>query len=338
MLVAYLISPGNISLKPRKVPHPEKGELLIKVRTTLTCGTDLKAYERGHNLIPMPGPFGHEFSGVIAETGTGLRKFREGDAIMAVHSAPCLQCRYCMKGLYNLCENIMDTKVLGAFAEYVLLPSHIVKQNTYIKPADLSFQNAAMLEPLACIVHPYARIDLARIDNALIIGAGPIGLLHLLFLRSKGIQVSVTDLNARRVRSARDLGVQKAASPERIPSLLKTCTAGSGFDLVVECTGRPEVWERSVDLVRKGGTVILFGGCRSGTTVNFDAGRLHYDEIALLGSFHFTPADVRNAYNLLAKGILDVSPLITGEAKLGDIQSVFEKLKKGTGIKYAITP
>ena len=115
MLSAILKSPGTIELQDVAVPEPAEGELLVKVMSALTCGTDLKAYLRGHSLIPMPGPFGHEFSGEVAAVGKGVRRFRGGDHVMSVHSAPCLACAYCAKGLFNLCENLMSSKVLGAF-------------------------------------------------------------------------------------------------------------------------------------------------------------------------------------------------------------------------------
>lgn len=338
MLAAYLTRPGTIVIEEQRVPDPSRGEILVRVRSALTCGTDLKAYIRGHDLIPMPGPFGHEFSGIVAKTGPGIRKFREGDQIMAVHSAPCRACSYCKRGSYNLCENIMTTKVLGAFSEYILLPEHIVKQNVFQKPKELGFDEAAMLEPLACVVHPYELKRFSGIETALIIGAGPIGLLHLLLLKKNGVRVSVSDLSRKRLKTALNLGTDHAVGPDSIGSSMVKTTAGAGFDLVVECTGQPAVWERSVDFVRNGGTVVLFGGCKSGTTVSFDTGKLHYREITLLGSFHFTPSDVQKAYRLLAEGTLDVSPLITGKTTLRNIQSVFERLKKGAGIKYAINP
>src|SRR5512139_2388566 len=116
MLAAILTRPGEIELQETAIPEPREGELLIEVKSSLTCGTDLKAFVRGHSLIPMPGPFGHEFSGIVVDKGKGVSKFRVGDRVMAVHSAPCLRCSYCRKKLYNLCEALMTEKVLGAFS------------------------------------------------------------------------------------------------------------------------------------------------------------------------------------------------------------------------------
>ncbi len=288
-------------------------------------------------MIPMPGVFGHEFSGVVAEAGKGVRGFKEGDPVMSVHSAPCLKCRYCAKSLFNLCEDIMDSKVLGAFAEYILLPAHIVKQNLFHKPDGMPYEEAAFLEPLSCVVHSMADVAVRKGDRVLVIGAGPIGLLHLLLAKMKGAEVIITGFEEERLALAKSLGADRAVAPAELTSALREFTGGMGVDFAFECTGQVGVWEESVNHVRKGGVVILFGGCKSGTTATYDTYRLHYDEITLKGVFHFAPRDVKKAYTLLT-GTLDVSPLISGSYRLVELEIPFEKLSKGEGIKYAIIP
>ncbi|MDI6743875.1 MAG: zinc-binding dehydrogenase [Thermodesulfovibrionales bacterium] len=338
MKANILISPRKIEIHELKIPKPSRGEILVKIKSALTCGTDLKAFSRGHHVIPMPGVFGHEFSGIVAATGKGVKKFRKGDAIMAVHSAPCLKCRYCKKGLFNICENIMETKVLGAFAEYILLPEHIVKQNVFRKPKNLTFEEAAFLEPLSCVIHGMQGLNIKKGDRALIIGAGPIGLLHLLLLKNKGADVIISGFEKKRLALAKKLGAVSAVTPDDLESEVKNFTGGLGVDYVFECTGQPAVWQSAVYYVRRGGTVILFGGCKTGTTVTYDTSRLHYDEITLKGVFHFTPADVKEAFNLLKKRKIPVSKLISGKYLLNDTEKAFLKLMEGEGIKYAIIP
>jgi L-iditol 2-dehydrogenase len=349
LLANIIINPGRIELREIKTPRPSYGEILVKIKAALTCGTDLKAFSRGHPVIPMPGVFGHEFSGIVARVGKGVMKFKEGDELMAVHSAPCLECIYCRKGLYNLCKKIMDTKVLGAFAEYILLPPGIVGQNVFHKPKNITFEEAAFLEPLSCVVHGMERLDIKKGDCALVIGSGPIGLLHLLLLKEKGAKVTVIDKHNKKLATAKNLGADFAFrtdikySPSPAPRSLKggsykKITTGIGFDYIFECTGKPDVWKASINYVRRGGTVILFGGCKPGTKVTFDAGKLHYDEITLKGVFHFTPADVKKAYKMLCEGRINVSRLVSGSYPLNQIQKAFDKLAKGTGIKYAIIP
>ncbi|MEW6108878.1 MAG: zinc-binding dehydrogenase [Nitrospirota bacterium] len=338
MLSAFLISPGVIEIREAATPEPSEGELLIKVKASLTCGTDLKAYLRGHSLIPMPGPFGHEFSGIVAGKGRGVSKFKIGDSIAAVHSAPCLNCSYCKRNLFNLCENVMLTKILGAFSEYILLPKHIVRQNVYRKPENLSFKEAAFLEPLSCVVHGMEPLRINKKDVIFIIGAGPIGLLHLMLAKSKGAKVMITGLEEERLKIAKKLGADIVINHSLQEKSVRDFTGGIGADYVFECTGQPEIWEASVNYVRRGGTVILFGGCKAGTAVNFNAERLHYDEITLRGTFHFAPEDVKKALLLLKHKKIDVKKLISDTYSLQEISNVFAKMAKGIGIKYAVVP
>jgi L-iditol 2-dehydrogenase len=338
MKQAFLLQPGKIEIKEVPVPEPSEGEVVIKIQTALTCGTDLKAYARGHNLIPMPGPFGHEYSGTVYRAGHGIERFKEGDEVMGVHSAPCLECSYCKRGLYNLCENIMEKKALGAFAEYMFLPERVVRQNLFHKPPQTGFDTAALLEPLSCVVHPYGRLNMDSVETALVIGAGAIGLMHLAYLKIKGVKVVVTDFFDERLDLASEMGADFAVVPKAVGNIIESVTDGTGVDLVIECTGQQVAWEKAVSYVRRGGTVVLFGGCPSGTIVSYDAGRLHYDELNLTGAFHFTPDDVRHAYEIITGNKADLSKLISGEYALENIEKAFVLMKEGQGIKYAVRP
>jgi L-iditol 2-dehydrogenase len=338
VLSAILERPHTIKVREVLTPEPAEGELLVKVKAALTCGTDLKAYLRGHSLIPMPGPFGHEFSGVVAARGKGAGRVKVNDAVMSVHSAPCLSCAYCAKGLFNLCEDLMSSKVLGAFSEYILIPRHIVRQNVFKKPDSLGFQEAAFLEPLSCVVHSVESLNITSEDTVLIIGAGPIGLLHLMLLKHKGAKVMITGLEQERLETAGKLGADVVFHPSETAAQVRDFSHGMGVDYVFECTGQPAVWESSVDYVRRGGTVALFGGCKKDTNVTFSAERLHYDEITLKGIFHFTPQDVKKAFHLLKNNKIDVKQLITATCSLREVPSVFPLLAKGKGIKYVVVP
>jgi len=336
--VVYLNSPGILEIRDMPTPSPAEGEILLRIKAALTCGTDLKSFVRGHPMVPMPGMFGHEFAGIIETTGKGVRKFKPGDEVMSVHTAPCRKCSYCAKKLYNLCENIMSTKILGAFAEYILIPSHIVSQNVFIKHTQLTFEEAAFLEPLSCVIHGMSGLKIKKGDSVLIIGAGPIGLLHLLVAKQRGARVVITGLEHERLRTAARLGADGAIAPSMLSDSTRTFTNKTGFDFVFECTGQLAVWETAINYARRGGTVVLFGGCKQGTVVTYDTYRIHYDEITLKGVFHFTPHDVKSAYELLGSGAIDVKSLISGSYALDKIQEPFQKLSHGEGIKYSITP
>jgi len=337
----FLVEPGRMELREAPVPEPEDGEIVIKIEAAMTCGTDLKAFRRGHPKMPMPTPFGHEFSGIIADAGKSVNGYREGDPVMGVHTAPCGDCYYCRRELENLCAVTMDTMLLGAYAEYIKVPRRVAQINTFHKPDFLSFEEAAILEPLACVVHGMEPLQIRNDDTVLIVGSGAIGLMHILLARCKGAhKIIVAGKHWQRLKLAAELGADQVidATQQDTLEMVLELTRGYGANWVFECTGRPQVWEQTVSLVSKGGRVILFGGCPSGTTISFDSGRLHYDQISLTGTFHFTPRDVTKAYKLLIEKQIDVSKLISGKFPLTKLCDVFGLLLKGEGIKYAIRP
>lgn len=329
----FLEAPGQIALRETDVPEPGPGELLVRVKAATTCGTDLKAYRRGHPKIPMPGPFGHEYAGVVEAVGEGAA-FRPGEDVMGVHSAPCQRCFWCLRGQENLCDSIMETMVLGSFAEYLLIPERIARLNVFEKPASLPFVQASLLEPLASVAQGVLELQkmgvLPGVENALVIGPGAIGLMWLAALRAEGVsQVTVAGRNPERLAVAERMGA-RVEPASAIPPL------EPGYDLVVEATGQVAIWESSVDHARRGGTVVLFGGPPGGSRASFDTHRLHYDQIALLSPFHFGTAAVRLSHEWLTT--LDFSLLVTAERSLEEAEATFADLEAGRGIKYAFVP
>lgn len=340
MRSAILVEPKRIELRGVPMPHPQAGAIVVRVRAALTDGTDLKAYRRGHPQMPMPTPFGHEFSGDVAAAGEGVTKFFVGDQVMSVHSAPCRTCYWCRRGEEELCESVMATKILGAYAEYIEIPRHIVEQNCYRKPAELSYACAAFLEPLSCVVHS---LDFAKVpagSTVLVMGDGGFGLLHAALLARSGMRAILAGRREERLRLGRGFGAAETidARSEDVAQRVRDLTDGRGADALIECTGREEVWEAAPMMVRRGGVVSFFGGLPSTARVSFLAARMHYDEVRLVSPFHFTPRAVRRAYELLASRAIDPAPLVSGSVPLERIADVFERLDAGEGIKFAIQP
>jgi L-iditol 2-dehydrogenase len=341
MRVARLLAPGRIAVEDAPDPLPGPGEVVLAVRAALTCGTDLKAYRRGHPKMPMPTPFGHEYAGVVAAVGRGVSAFREGDAVMGVHTAPCGRCRLCQRDQENLCPQVMSRKLLGAYADRLLVPTHVVLRHLFPKPDALPFEEAAALEPLACVAHSVGRLGLAADDAVLVIGAGGFGLLHVATLRALGVErVLVSGRRPARLGLARDLGAALVldATRDDVATAVAEATGGRGADVVVECTGQASGWTEAIARVRVGGTVCLFGGLPAGEPFPLDAGRLHYDELRLVSPFHFTPADVRAARAWLSAGTVPLRPLLSGEVPLERVGAAFERMAAGEGIKYVVRP
>lgn len=337
MTFAKLDGPRVLSWHEKLLPALGPGEMLVRIRAALTCGTDLKTYRRGHPKLTF-GPFGHEASGDIESVGAGVTDFVPGDAVMWVQTAPCGACKACVAQHQNLCEHLFDDIALGAYGTHLRLPAKIVRQNLYRKPAHLSYIEAAFLEPLACVAHGWS--TLRRADAAqpmprtvAIIGSGTIGLLHLLYAVQAGVHATVSANSAHRLDLALRIGadgIVNAATPKT--------KADARFDAVIECAGTPESWQQAIALARPGGRVLFFGGLPSGTNVPLDSGRIHYDELTCLGAFHFTPADVREARDLLVGGAANVRPLVSGVEPLRALADVFERLDRREGFKYALVP
>lgn len=341
MRTQVLVRPGILELHDLPIPEPGAGEVVLRVRSALTCGTDVKALQRGHPKFPMPTPFGHEFAGEVVAVGDGVRSVRCGDAVMAAPTAPCRACYYCERKQENLCDSVMETMVLGAYAEYVKLPARVVDTNLFLKPPQLPFAVAALLEPLSCVMHGLESVPLRQDDSVVLIGAGAISLLHLLALRAMGVEeISVIGRSPQRAEHARRIGARTVLTGGLAGALaqVQDATAGRGADLVIECTGQPQVWEAAPGFARRGGSVVLFGGCAPGTEVRFDTQRLHYEQLRLMSPFHFTPRAVRRAYEMLNQADFNGGALITASYPLGDLPGALAAHERGEGVKFEIRP
>ena len=342
MRAGYLVAPRSIEVREEIVPQPEAGGVVVRIRVALTDGTDLKAFRRGHAQMPMPTRFGHEFSGDVAAIGAGVTAFEVGDAIMSVHSAPDGICYWCLRGEEELCPRVMETKILGAYAEFIAVPSHIVARNAFRKPAHVSYEAAAFLESVSCVVHALDMLAPKPNDVVAVIGDGGFGILHALVLKALSARPILVGRRESRMSLARSLGIDETldARAGDVPEAVRRRTGGRGADAVIESTGALDVWESAPSYVRRGGTVLLFGGLPGGTRVAFDAARLHYDEVRILSPFHFTPRAVRRAYELLTSGAIDVERLISERFELERLEEAFLTLDDGAGLnlKFAIYP
>jgi L-iditol 2-dehydrogenase len=337
--VAVLVSPKTIELREEAPPAAPAGGIVVRVRAALTDGTDLKTYRRGHPKMPMPTRFGHEFSGDVASVARGVTAFAPGDAVMCVHTAPCGACYWCENGQEELCEQLLSTMILGAYSDSIAVPARVVERNCFLKPAGVSYVEGAFLEPLACVVHSVELLALAPGSIVAVIGNGGFGILHALLLERRRVKALLFGRRPQRVALAHDLGLESIDAGESpIAQLIAERTGGRGADAVVECTGAIEMWERAPSFVRRGGRVSFFAGLPADARVSFDASRLHYDEVQLLAPFHFTPANVRGAYELIAAHALPITRLISDTYSLDRIADAFERLDTGDAMKLSIEP
>ena len=335
--------PQNIKYEDVMVKPPEDGEIVVKIISALTCGTDVKTYRRGHPVLikNIPSGFGHEFAGIVDKVGRGVTKFKSGDRVVCANSAPCGNCFYCRRGEYNLCENL--DLLNGAYAQYITVPARIVEKNTLILPENLSFDKAAFCEPLANVVHGVERTGIKEGDTVGIIGIGPIGLMFARLAKLKGARVIAAGRNPIKLKLADEFAhadeivdLKKYPNPEKI--FMNFTEENKGLDIAVECVGLPEIWERIFSFVRPGGTVHFFGGCKSGSTVTFDTTKMHYGDIRLMSVFHHTPEYFRKALDYIASGEVEVEKLITGTLVLKDVEFAMKEHIEGRAVKFLIKP
>ncbi|MEM3726488.1 MAG: zinc-binding dehydrogenase [Candidatus Bathyarchaeia archaeon] len=342
MKAAMLYGVKDLRIEDVEIPKVDAGEVLVKVKAATTCGTDLKIYQRGYveKVIKLPTIFGHEWAGEVVEVGEGLEWPKKGMRIRAGNSAACLRCIMCQKGKYNLCEDMVW--LWGAYAEYIKVPARMVLVNMQEIPSHVSYEEAAITEPLACVLHGVEEAHVKLGDTVAIIGAGPIGLLHLLTVKKMGVEKAIViDLVDERLNFAAKLGADEVinAGKADVVESVKKLTNGYGADVVIEAIGLPSTWEQAIKLARKGGTVLEFGGCPPGTEIKVNAETLHYGELTLLGAFHATPLHFRKALNLISSMTVDVRPLVTRRMKLSEIKEAFEVLATSKSeIKIAINP
>jgi L-iditol 2-dehydrogenase len=270
--------------------------VLVQVEVALTDGTDLKTYRRGHPLLltESPAPFGHEFCGIV-----------DGRRVVAANSAPCGACDGCTRGAQ--CRDL--SFLSGAYAEWLVVPERIASVNLHDVPRGLAPEIAAMVEPLACCLRGVARARIDAGDAVAILGAGPIGLMLAACVADAGGWPTIVGGREERRALVEEFGAEVGD--------------GRAADVVFEAAGTEQAWSDAVELVRPGGTVVMFGGLPRDARPSVDAYRLHYDELTLRGSFHHTPEAVRAALVFLASGAYPWERLVTHRVLLDDLPALF---------------
>lgn len=322
---------GKERIRVEDVPSRplQEGEVRIQIQAALTCGTDLKVFKRGYHarMIVPPAVFGHELAGVITEVSEGgAREWMTGERVVVANSAPCGECFYCRHRQENLCEDLLFLN--GAYAESIAVPVRLVTKNLLRLKAQTDFRDAALVEPLACVAQGAEDAQLSAGQSVLVVGAGPIGLMFTALARHLGCAVTVAGRRAARLETASKLGASQVIDISDCSDIISRIRqeAKGHFDAVIEAVGKPETWEASAQLVRKGGVANLFGGCGSGATITLDATLIHYSSLKLLASFHHTPRTIRRALELIEAGVVRAKDFVDGECPLSDLPKLFASM------------
>ncbi len=352
MRAAFLV--GQREYEVREIPTPTAPDdgVVLAVEACGVCGSDLRRWREGPpegqgSLAGVSGIIaGHEVAGTIVEVGSQVMEYRVGDHLAVAPDIHCGSCYYCRRGLYNLCDDLhflgISPGYPGGFAERLVLTREVLTLGiVHHIPQGLSSLHAALAEPMSSVLacHDKAGTDLD--DTVAVMGAGPIGCLHAVIAKRRGARVIISQRSEARLALARrfDPDVAIGLTGEAFVARVRELTGGRGADLVIVANGVASAQADAVQAVRKGGRVVLFGGLpKAAPMATFDANRIHYGDIELVGAFSYHPTMHALALDVLSRGLIPVDTLITHIYALDDIATAFEVASSGEGLKVVITP
>jgi L-iditol 2-dehydrogenase len=343
MQAAVLRAPGQLEVDTVPTPEAGPGEVLLRVGANTLCGTDLRIW-RGEKSrgVRFPSVLGHEFAGTVAAVGHGITGFAEGDRAAMCPVVPCGRCVHCLQDRENVCANrrAMGYEYDGGLAEFVRIPAEaLASGNLFPVSADVPMEHLSLAEPLACSVNGHRRSGIRLGDVVLVIGAGPIGLLHLqLAARAGAGAVIVSEPAPSRRAAAEQLGATHAVAPEHLHATVGAVTGGVGVDASIVCIGIPALVNDAVALTRKGGNVNIFAGLAGDGRVDIAANDIHYKELVVTGTSAMHRRDYEQALELITSGVVDVASLVTDRVPLTEVVKAFDIAQAGTGLKVAVVP
>jgi L-iditol 2-dehydrogenase len=340
---AVLVAPNHLVLMRRDDPVVEAGDLLLRVKAATICGTDIRVL-RGRKTagIRYPSIIGHEFSGEVVQTN-GPNGFAVGSRVAVCPAIPCGHCPQCLRGRENLCPELqaIGYQLDGAFAEYIRIPaSAVTLGNVHLLPDHVSHEEAALMEPLACVLNGQNKVALRQGDTVVILGAGPIGTLHAKLARLRGAsKIIVSEPNPARRAAASRAGADRVIDPSAGPlrAAIDAETRGQGADVVICAIGITALAAQAVGLAAKGGRVSLFAGFSKGEMGTLDVNAIHYDELRLTGAFGLSRKDFADAFQMIADRRIDLQDMVTHRYGLDAVDAAFSMAESGAAMKVAIT-
>ena len=339
---------GPQDLKIIDVPTPVAGdnEILIRVHSCATCGTDAKIFNHGHPRLKPPQIIGHEIAGEIVKVGASVDGYAVGDRVQVIAAIPCGTCWLCTSGRMTICGNqlSMGYQFPGGFAEYMVIPHEVIRVNGVNKiPTNISYDEAAVTEPLACVLNAQRILDVKKGDTVLVMGAGPIGCLHVRVARALGAdKVFLADINGRRLKKSADVVKPDAAfdmSQVKLEEAILSVTDGHGPSIIITAAPAAKAQEQAISMVAPGGKVSFFGGLpKDAPFIQCDANIVHYKEVTLYGANGSSPQQNLDALNLIASGKVQVADLITHKVALDNVQDAIDAVLSGDAIKVVVNP
>ena len=346
MKAALYRGPKDLEVIEVDKPTPKDNELLIKVHACATCGTDAKIYNHGHQRLTPPQIIGHEIAGEVVEIGSSVTGYKKGDRVQIIAAIPCGTCWACQAGKMQICINqlSMGYQFAGGFAEYMIVPNEVIRVNGVNRiPDNLSYPEAAAAEPLACAINAQELINVGPGDVVLVMGAGPIGCMHVRLARALGaVHVTLADVNAHRLKLSADVvkpDVVIDMSAVDIEEAVKTVIPSPGPNVIITAAPAGQAQEQAVRMIRPGGRISFFGGLpKDKPMVTIDSNLVHYKELILAGANGSTPEHNQRALDFMASGKVKVADLLTHTVSLDRVQDAIDLVLGGEAIKVVVKP
>ncbi len=345
---AVFNGPGSITMERVPLVQPNDGGTILKILSCAVCGYDVRVYNEGHRKVHPPIILGHEICAEtvqpISRPGGGRSLIPEGTRVAVSPLVPCLKCYRCISKRYNLCDNLQEigSSVNGGFAEYIKIPlNNIIIDGIVPVPDSIANEEAALIEPLACCLNAYLRFNLSHTDRAIIIGDGPIGLIHLQICKLYGMKTIVIGKIDYRMDQAKQLGADivflNSNTEDSVHSIMES-TNNVGANLIIVATSNPDALDLAMRIASKDSIISLFAGMPKTKILSVDPNWLHYNEISISGSFSSTPFLMRKAISMVSENKINLKKIISYTYKLKNIEDAFIATEKYSSFRSIINP
>lgn len=344
MKAAFLYKANDIRLEEVEKPSINDNEILVKVKSAAICGTDVRMLKNGYQGVSEENPriLGHEISGIIEETGKNVKNYKKGMRVAIAPNMGCGTCDRCVSGNTHLCETYeaFGINLHGGFAEFLKIPEHAVNQGNLVELEEkISYEAAALVEPLSCVFNGQSRVNIEMGDTVLIIGAGPIGIMHAFLARIQGaVKVFVNDLSEERLNLCKKLDPTViTVSTNELKEKIMSETKGNGVNVCIIAAPSPEAQSSAIELMDMNGRVLFFGGLpKDRENVLLNSNTIHYRQIAVHGSARASLIQYRKSLALVENGLIPMNKIISRRYRLADIDEAFKKAAEGNGLKNII--
>jgi len=341
MKTAFVKEPSTISVDETEKPAIGPGDILVQMHACGICGSDLEKVFGQYGQPSMR--LGHEPAGIVIDVGSKVSEFKKGDRVFTHHHVPCYSCHLCKHGNETMCKKYYETNLLpcGLSEEYLVSEWHITHGGVLKIPDSMTFEEAAMIEPLACCVRAWTKYDYQEGDSVAIFGVGPTGMMHVMIAQAKKFsKIFCFDVNDFRLEFAKKFNVSETinSTNENRFEKISDQTEGRGVDVAIVATSSLKALEDAIEMVRNGGAIMMFGVPSKGAKIDLDMSKIYSKEITLVTSYAASDNDTKDALRLIESGEIDVKQLVTHTYPIMDSQKAFDHAKSGeSAMKIIIT-